>query len=87
MPRRARTILDVKNEETESSRPGATTEESVQYGEPTPARWYDEGNVSFDAWSVQVSFPAAGVLPELTRTYWFKTEHGARIFVEERKAG
>ncbi len=53
----------------------------VQYGEVTPARWYDEGNVEFDAWTLTVE------IGTLRRTYWFQTELGAVKFRAERKAG
>ncbi len=75
------TERDTPQSESEKTSVPGNEAAVVQYGEVTPARWYDEGNVEFDAWTLTVE------IGTLRRTYWFQTELGAVKFRAERKAG
>lgn len=56
-------------------------ESSIKYGPVVSSTWYDEGSVKLPAWYVKVDFGGHET------TFWFQTEHGATIFVENRRAG
>lgn len=82
-PGTIRHVTERDTPQSDSEKASVPEDESVvvQYGEVTPARWYDEGNVEFDAWTLTVE------IGTLRRTYWFQTELGAVKFRAERKAG
>jgi hypothetical protein len=56
-------------------------ESTIVYGPVVSSTWHDEGGVKFPAWYVKVDFGAHET------TFWFQTEHGATIFIENRRAG
>ncbi len=56
-------------------------ESSIKYGPVVSSTWHDEGGVKLPAWYVKVDFGSHET------TFWFQSEHGANIFVENRPFG